>query len=153
MKWLRDLSILALLIALARPASAADETSGPAALTKAAYRTAMAHFGFDQASIKLQQDRLTLDLYGRLLKKVNEPVPKGDAPDIEGDVFLDSQDVPTQYEVGEAVIDGTKAKVKVTLHWDKEKRQYSVLLTQINGAWKIYDIVYGKDGTLTDLLK
>jgi hypothetical protein len=153
MKWLRDLSILTLVIAFILPVSAADETSGPTAVTKAAYRTAMAHFGFDAASVKLQQDRLTLDLYGRLLKKINQPVPQGDAPDIEGDLFLDCQDVPSQYEVGEAVIDGTKAKVKVTVHWDKEKRQYSVLLTQINGAWKIYDIVYGKDGTLTDLLK
>jgi hypothetical protein len=153
MKWLRNLSVLASLIVFTSHVSAAGETSGPAAVTKAAYRTAMAHFGFDQASVKLQQDRLTLDLYGRLLKKINEPVPQGDAPDIEGDVFLDCQDVPTQYEVGEAAIDGTKAKVKVTLHWDKEKREYSVLLTQINGAWKIYDIVYGKDGTLSDLLK
>jgi hypothetical protein len=153
MKWLRDLPIVALLVAFALPVSAADETSGPAAVTKAAYRTAMDHFGFDSASVKLQQDRLTIDLYGRLLKKINEPTPKGDAPDIEGDVFLDCQDVPTKYEVGDAVIDGTKAKVKVTLYWDKEKRQYAVLLTQINGAWKIYDINYGQDGTLTDLLK
>jgi len=153
MKWLRDLPILALFIAFALPVSAADETSSPAAVTKAAYRTAMDHFGFDPASVKVQQDRLTLDLYGRLLKKANEPTPKGDAPDIEGDVFLDSQDVPTKYEIGEATVDGTKAQVKVTLRWDKETRHYSVLLTQINGAWKIYDIIYGTDGTLTDLLK
>jgi hypothetical protein len=153
MKWLINLPFLALLVAFVSTALAAAEVTGPAAITKGAYHTAMAHFGFDAASVKLQQDRLTLDLYGRLLKKVNEPVPAGDAPDIEGDVFLDCQDVPTKYEVGDAVIDGTKARVKVTLHWDNDKRQYVVLLTQINGVWKIYDINFGKDGTLTDLLK
>jgi hypothetical protein len=155
MKWLRDsrLPVLALLIALASNVSAADEAGGPAAVTKATYRTALDHFGFDPAAVKAQQDHLTLDLYGRLLKKANEPTSPGDAPDIDGDVFLDSQDVPTKWEVGEATVEGTKAKVKVTLEWDKEKRHYSVLLAQINGAWKIYDIVYDKDGTLTDLLK
>jgi hypothetical protein len=155
MKWLRGFltPALALSIALISNATAADKASGPAAVTKAAYRTALDHFGFDPAAVKAQQDHLTLDLYGRLLKKANEPTQPGDAGDIDGDVFLDSQDVPTKWEVGEAAIDGTKAKVKVTLQWDKEKRHYSVLLAQINGAWKIYDIVYDHDGSLTDLLK
>jgi hypothetical protein len=155
MKWLRDFLVptLALVIVFSSVASAADDASGPAAVTRAAYRTALAHFGFDPAAVKAQQGRLTPDLYARLLKKANQPTPPGDAPDIEGDVFLDSQDVPTKWEVGEAAVDGTKAKVRVTLQWDKEKRHYSVLLAQVDGAWKIYDIVYGTDGKLTDLLK
>jgi len=84
---------------------------------------------------------------------VNQPVPKGDAPDIEGDVFLNAQDVPDKFEVGQATIDKDNAKVDVTLRWSKEKRHYTVLLKQVSGAWKVYDVNYGSDGTLTALLK
>jgi hypothetical protein len=84
---------------------------------------------------------------------VNQPVPKGDIPDIDGDVFLDSQELPDKLEVGKSSINQTKAKVEVTLTWGTDISHYTVLLTQIDGTWKVYDIDYGKDGTLTALLK
>ena len=44
--------------------------------------------------------------------------------------------------------------ITVTLTWSpSEQRSYRVLLQQINGAWKVYDIDFGKDGLLTDQLK
>ena len=85
-------------------------------------------------------------------KKLNQPVAKGDAPDIEGDLFLGCQEPPSKFEVGEISVDGTKAKVEVTLIWPGEKRQYTVLLEQVQGTWRVYDVDYGKDGKLTDLL-
>jgi len=40
----------------------------------------------------------------------------------------------------------------VILIWPSEKRHLTVLLTQLKGAWKVYDVIYDKDGKLTDLL-
>ena len=155
MKLFRCLLLLLLLAstALIQNAVAAPAADSPAAVVQALYRSALDQLGFTPESIKSKREWLTPDLYSRLLKKVNEPVPKGDAPDIEGDVFLDCQDPPNKFEVGTASIDQTKAKVEVTLLWPEEKRHYMVLLTQVNGTWKVYDIDYGKDGKLSDLLK
>ena len=158
MKSLRWLILLALLesIALLSGARAASETKNPVGVVQGLYHSASIHFGFTPDTIKSNRQWLTPELYSRLWKKVNEPTPKGDAPDIEGDVFLDCQDPPNQVVVGKASIDQTKARVDVTLIWagaSGEKRHYSAFLKQIDGAWKVYDIDYGKDGKLTDLLK
>ncbi len=160
MKPLRWLLMLVLLesIALLSGARAASETDSPAAVVQALYHSAFIHFGFTPDTVKSSRPWLTPRLYSRLWKKVNEPTPKGDAPDIEGDVFLDCQDPPDKLVVGKTSIDQAKAKAKVevTLNWgggSGEKRHYSALLKQIDGAWKVDDIDYGKDGKLTDLLK
>lgn len=125
----------------------------PAKVTKAAYRAAMANFGFSPESLAAEKKWLAPELYAGLLKKANQPVPKGDAPDIEGDVLLGCQDPPTSFTVGSATQDAAQAKVPVTLTWPTESRHYVVLLKQVDGAWKIDEVDYGKDGKLTDLLK
>ncbi len=134
---------------------AAPPVDDPAAVTKAAYKTAMAHFGFDAEIIRHQKPYLAPDLYAALLKKANQPTPKGDAPDIEGDVILNAQDIPDKYLVGPATITGTHATVPVDLNWGTEKRHYLVHLAQQkpSAPWKITDIDYDKDGKLSDLLK
>jgi hypothetical protein len=124
----------------------------PTEVVQALYRHEITHFGFDPDIVKAAKPWLTPGLYARLWKKANEPVPKGDAPDIEGDVFLNCQDDPTRFDVEPAVIDGDKARVEVRIYFSDEKRLCTVLLKQINGAWKVSDVDYGKDGKLTDLL-
>jgi hypothetical protein len=157
MKPLRRFLPLILLptLALFSTARAAAETDSPVETVKAIYHTAYAHFGFDADIVKTYKPWLTPDLYSRLLKKANQPVAKGDAPDIEGDVIFDAQDVPNKYVVGKATTDSTKAKVDVSLTYSGEpdKRHFTVQLQQIDGAWKVSDIDYGKDGKLSDLLK
>ncbi len=127
--------------------------SDPRTVTKEAYATALQHFGFSPEIVRAQKPYLAPALYAALLKKANQPVPKGDAPDVEGDLLFDSQDQPDRFGVWPAAIGGNKATVPVTLAWGSEKRRYVVQLVQIDGAWKITDIDYGKDGKLTDLLK
>src|ERR1700733_3460744 len=148
-RWLVVLSLLASIVSL-QNAAAAPTPEDPATVTKALYKSDLRDPGFTPDIVKACRPWLTADLYSRLLKKANQPAPKGDAPEIEGDVFLNAQDVPDKLEVGHATIDHDKAKVDVKLVWGNEKRQYTVLLKQVGGAWKIYDIVYGgKDGNLT----
>jgi len=151
-RWLVVLSFWALILSI-QNASAAPTIDDPATVTKALYQSVLHDMGFTPDTVKASRPWLTPDLYSRLWKKVNQPVPKGDAPDIEGDVFLDCQDPPDKFEVGHATIDQANAKVDVTLFWPKEKRHYIVLLKQLSGAWKVCDVNYGSDGTLTALLK
>jgi hypothetical protein len=152
MKFHRLWIVALLLVSLSALRAATADSDTPATVVKALYRSSLDHFGFSPESVKAAKPFVTPDLYARMLKKVNEPTPKGDAPDIEGDLFLNAQDVPTKWEVGDSSITAAKAEVKVNLHWDSEKRQYTVLLKQVDGAWKVYDVDYGKDGKLSDLL-
>ncbi len=152
MAWALALSLL-LAFVISSNVSAATAADSPSDVTNALLHTALKHFGMDATNLKLEKQWLTPDLYARLVKKANEPVAKGDAPDIEGDVFLNSQEDPTSISVGKAEIDHDKATVEVTLKFDQEKVKYDVLLKQIDGAWKVYDVDYRKDGKLTDLLK
>jgi hypothetical protein len=158
MKPLRWFLVLVLLESAAwlSGARAASEAGSPAAVVNALYHSAFIHFGFTADTIKANRPWLAPELYARLLKKVNEPTPKGDAPDIEGDVILDCQDLPNKFVVGKTSIDQAQAKVGVTLVWAgdaAENRHYSVLLKRIDGSWRVYDINYGQDGKLTGLLK
>jgi Protein of unknown function (DUF3828) len=141
-----------LLISISGLRAAAPEADSPATVVRALYRSSIDHFGFSPESVKLTKPWVTPELYARMWKKVNVPTPKDDVPAIDGDLFLNAQDVPTKWEVGDASITSTKAKVIVTLHWDSEKRPYTVLLKQVDGAWKVYEVDFGKDGKLTDLL-
>ena len=131
---------------------AAPEADSPATVVKALYRSSLDHFGFSPESVKLTKPWVTPELYARMWKKANVPTPKDDVPAIDGDLFLNAQDVPTKWEIGDSSVTPTSAKVNVILHWDSEKRQYTVLLKQVDGAWKVYDVDFGKDGKLTDLL-
>jgi hypothetical protein len=153
---MKRLAALLLLLATTLPALRAETpvATDPASVTKAAYATAMAHFGFTAETLRHEKPYLAADLYAALLKKANQPTPKGDAPDIEGDVILNSQDLPNKYSVDPATISGPRATVPVTLVWGTENRRYLVYLTQLkSGSWKIADIDYGKDEKLSDLLK
>jgi hypothetical protein len=132
----------------ARAATDAD----PAATVQSLYKEAMGHFGFSPESVKVEKPYVTPALYARLRKDANKPVPKGDAPDIEGDIFLNSQEMPTGFDVGSSSIQGGKATVQVSVHIPGDNRHYTVLLEKIGGAWKVSNVDFGKDGKLTDQL-
>ncbi len=155
MKFIRCRFVTLLLIALcsALPVMAAPATDSPDVVVQGLYHSSLEHFtGFTPDSVKLAKPWVTPQLYRRLWKKVNEPQPKDAAPDIEGDIFLGCQEPPTKFVVGKPSIQQTQAKVDIALFWSGEKRHYTVMLEQVNGAWKVYDVHYGKDGNLTDLL-
>jgi hypothetical protein len=124
-----------------------------AATVQELYQYAHTHFGCDPDSVKGERRWLTPELYARLWKKVNEPVPKGDAPDIEGDVFLNSQEPLDRFFVFKPAVNGDTARVRVNTILPGETRHVTVMLIKIDGAWKVRDVDYGQDGKLSDLLK
>src|SRR5450631_2793565 len=97
MQFHRRWIVALLLVSIPALRAATAETDSPAAAVKALYRSSLGHFGFSPESVKAAEPFVTPELYARMLKKVNAPTPKGDTPDIEGDLFLDAQDVPTKW--------------------------------------------------------
>lgn len=132
------------------PAPAADKPApDPAQTVQSFYAYHFKHdMGFGAPEIKARKAWLAPKLYALITKALNKPVPKGDAPDIDGDIFTDSQDTPNSFLVGKATLDKETAKVDVTFIWSGEKRHVTVILTQVEKAWLIVDIDYGSHRSL-----
>lgn len=148
--------LLAALLFLNVPlASAAEKADAdPAQTVKSFYDFHFKHgMGFGPAEMKARKAWLTPQLYALITTVLKKPVPKGDAPDIEGDIFTDSQDTPTGFHVGKATLDKGTAKVEVSLNWSHEKRQITVILAQVEHAWLIQDIEYGDHRLMTTDLR
>lgn len=147
-------ALLVLFSMMLLPARAESAAVTPADVTQKVYQISLDNLeGFSLKSIESQKPWLTDELYSRIEKKLNQPKSKDEAPKIEGDIFLDCQEPPATFKVGSSTIKSTDAKVEVTLIWPSEERHLNVLLKQVGGAWKINDVVYDKDGRLSDLLK
>lgn len=76
-------------------------------------------------------------LSDRFVAEVDEQLDA--AEHILGDPFLMAQDVPVKVELGEAVIEGTEAKVAVEMYWggNPVPSERIVSLVQIGGQWHI----------------
>jgi hypothetical protein len=156
MKWFPCIIALFLVGTFAAIQKAsAEPAESPEAVTQGLYHHVMKNPGLSVDIIKGTRPWLTPDLYAKLLKKAKVPTQPGDAGAIDCDVFLSAQDIPIKLDFSKASIDGAKAKVSVDLTWSADdKRHYVVLLTQVQGAWKVSDVEYdNKEGNLTDLLK
>lgn len=145
----------ALLSILAIPSLAAEKAGAdPAQTVQSFYAYHFKHdMGFGAPQVKARRAWLAPKLYTLIMKVLAKPVPKGDAPDIDGDIFTDSQDTPTSFQVGKTTVDKETAKVDVTFIWTGEKRHVTVILTQIEKAWLIADIDYGSHRSLTKELQ
>jgi hypothetical protein len=148
-RWFLILVLSAATLQFARASSESD----PAAVVRALYKLDIKKGGFDATTVKSEHAYLAPDIYARLMKILSQPVAPGDEGPIDEDLILNAQDDPTQYSVGKATMEQGTAKVPVDLAWDSEKLHYTVFLKQFDGAWKVTQIDYGKDGKLTDFLK
>ena len=144
------LFIVALLSILAVPSPAADNSrTDPVQTVQSFYDYHFKHdMGFGEPEMKARKAWLSPELYALITKALKKPVPKGDAPDIEGDIFTDSQEYPTAFHVGKAIVKKETAKVEVTFSWSREKRQVTLILAQVEHLWRIVDIDYGDHRSL-----
>ena len=115
------------------------------------------HFPDNVKTMKANQRLFTPGLYAMLLAEFSKPVPAGDAPDIDWDVFTDAQDIPDGFSVGKARIENGIAKVEVSLLWSpkfsKRKSSVTVILTPVDHEWKIKDFHYRDHKNLTAILR
>ena len=145
------LSIVASVPALAAP-SPGDLAAAKAAVQQF-YDFHLAHdMGFTTANLKARERFLDPELHALLAKKLAEPVPDDEVPDIDGDPFTDAQDTPTSFTVGDAAARGELVDVRVTFRWSEtESRELTVALAKGSSGWGISDVLYGEGGGLRKL--
>jgi hypothetical protein len=79
----------------------------------------------------------------------NEQRPEGEMGAIDADPLYDAQDTQIKkFNVGKAVIDGSKATVTVTFENFGEKKKLQYMMVREGDAWKISDIKYPGGHTL-----
>ncbi len=137
----------------AQPAAAANEAAAAQAvvqgLLQAHFKTDM---GFTPASVAAKAERLTPDLQRRLLKQLAKPVPADEVPDIDGDPFTNSQDLPTRFQLEPAKLRGAQAEVTVRFSGHGMNQRVRYLLQRVDGQWRIDDLRYADGSTLRQLL-
>ncbi|HKP85625.1 MAG TPA: hypothetical protein VJZ26_06000 [Blastocatellia bacterium] len=155
----------AILLALIPPASfgqkPASSSPDAAATVKAFYTFHFQHkCDFSLPGLKLRHRWLDDALYKLMMAELKKPVKQDEVPDLDGDPFTNSQDPPNSFRVGETKQDDNNASVVVFFLWkDKNKvvdqRRVEVKLTKLANAWKISNVISGKeeDDDLLRLLK
>ncbi|MFN8581139.1 MAG: DUF3828 domain-containing protein [Gemmatimonadaceae bacterium] len=120
----------------------------------ALYASHFAHdMGFSRRSIARKRRFLSPSLARLVEVYFRRPVPKGDAPPIDGDPFTDTQEYPSSFRVGEAVSDTVTASVPVTMSVGAEQRTVRVMLKRAAGAWRVDDLAYEDGSTFRKLLR
>lgn len=111
-----------------------------------------AHFagdmGFDAAKVATKRQYLSSALFALMKKYFAKPVPNGDAPDIDGDPFTNSQDYPARFSVGTAVTTANSSTVRVKFSDAHSAQNVTYLLTKDAGTWRVDDVRYDDNSTL-----
>lgn len=108
------------------------------------------NMGFDSTTFLAKRQYLSAGLISAARKYFAKPVPKGDAPDIDGDPFTDSQEYPTRFSVGAAAVTGNTAKIPVKFSDAFVTKTITYSMAMENGTWRIDDLRY-EGGTLRAL--
>jgi hypothetical protein len=141
--------------AIVRPAMAADPAA--TAFVQAIYAT---YIGKDAKGVALDKDATIRryfepSLAALMIKDAHDAARKGDAPNLDGDPFIDAQDWDIKnFDI--AVSDDSADKATATVKFvNVDKPQTVVLaLIKLKDGWRIHDITWQHDGkpeTLRDL--
>lgn len=134
------LSLLLTLSACSLIAPATPDLD-PAAVTEAFYRWYIGYPGNAAADGAYQGSPYLAQSYIERIDALRTAETRGGA-----DPFLLAQDVPARFEVGEAVIDGDRASVTLSLYWagNEIPTVRHVWLEILDGAWRIVGVGEGR---------
>ena len=108
--------------------------------------------GFTPASAARKAEWLTTDLRKHITAGFAKPTPPGDAPDIDGDPFTNSQDPPNRFKVEAARVKGARAEVPVRFSGNGNSQRVRFVLRLEQGTWRIDDLAYADGSSLRGLL-
>lgn len=108
-----------------------------------------AHFAgpmeFVPASVEAKRAWLSAGLRARMEAYFAKAVPANEPPLINGDPFTDSQEYPTRFSVGAAVVENDRATVAVRFADAHRERMVRYRLVRAEGVWRVDDLNY-EDG-------
>jgi hypothetical protein len=108
--------------------------------------------GFTPASVARKAEWLTAGLQQRIAAGFAKPTPPGDAPDIDGDPFTNSQDPPSRFKVEAARVQADRAEVPVRFSGNGDSQRVRFILRLEQGAWRVDDVAYADGSSLRRLL-
>jgi hypothetical protein len=151
--------LLFALLLLVIPGSvlAADGKAANAQTPRAVVQQLFAdHFmhdmGFTTASVARKRAWMTQGLNQEIDAYFQRPMPKDEPPVIDGDPFTNTQEYPTTFQVGDAVMDGAKANVPVVMTIGPARRTVKAQTVRQGTGWLIDDLVYEDGSTFRALL-
>jgi hypothetical protein len=108
--------------------------------------------GFTPSSVARKAEWLTADLQKHIAAGFAKPTPPGDAPDIDGDPFTNSQDPPNRFKVEAARITDMRAEVPVRFSGNGHSQRVHFVLRLEQGTWRVDDLAYADGSRLRQLL-
>jgi hypothetical protein len=108
---------------------------------------------FQKASVAQKRAMITDALQREINAYFARPFPKDEPPPINGDPFTNSQEYPTSFVLGKAVIQGASAEV-ATRFSDGVRTRVVVFRMQRGGSsWRLDDLKYEDGSTFRQLLR
>jgi hypothetical protein len=150
--------MLIALLLLLMPAGAFAAESKAANAPRATVQQLFAdHFmhdmGFTRDTVARKRNWLTSGLNQEIDAYFRRPFPADEPPPINGDPFTNTQEYPSAFQVGEAVMDAGKANVPVVMTIGPERRTVRAHVVRQGTGWLVDDLVYADGSTFRALLK
>ena len=148
--------LLFMFLLLVIPVSvlAADNAQAPRATVQQLFAD---HFkndmGFTRDTVARKRNWLTPGLNQEIDTYFRQPFPADEPPPINGDPFTNTQEYPSAFQVGEAVMDAGKANVPVVMTIGPQRRTVRAQVVRQGTGWLVDDLIYEDGSTFRALLK
>ena len=109
--------------------------------------------GFTRDTVARKRNWLTPGLNQEIDTYFRQPFPADEPPPINGDPFTNTQEYPTTFQVGEAVMDGVRANVPVVMTIGPTRRTVRAQVVRQGSGWLVDDLIYEDGSTFRALLK
>jgi|RhiMethySRZTD1v2_1073278.scaffolds.fasta_scaffold430669_3 hypothetical protein len=150
---MRLLFALFLLVMPATVLAADNAQQPPRAVVQQLFADHFMHdMGFTQASVARKRAWMTPGLNQEIDAYMRRPQPKDEPPVIDGDPFTNTQEYPSAFQVGDAVMDGAKANVPVVMTIGPTRRTVRAQAVRQGAGWLIDDLIYEDGSTFRALL-
>lgn len=113
----------------------------------------MHDMGFTRETVARKGNWLTPGLNQEIDTHFRQPFPADEPPPINGDPFTNTQEYPSAFQVGEAVMDGARANVPVVMTIGPERRTVRAQVVRQGSGWLVDDLIYPDNSTFRALLK
>lgn len=131
----------------------AASATGPEAVVQRLLAQHMTRdMGFTAGSVQPKRQFLSPALGALIAAYFERAVPEDEPPPISGDPITNSQEYPSRFTLGRAVIRGASARVPVVFSDGSRQRPVEVLLRRAGGRWLVDDLRYEDGSTFRELL-
>ena len=152
---MRLLFALLLLVMPAAVLAADNAQQTPRATVQQLFADHFMHdMGFTRDTVARKRNWLTPGLNQEIDAYMRRPFHRAmSRPPINGDPFTNTQEYPSAFQVGEAVMDAGKANVPVVMTIGPTRRTVRAQVVRQGPGWLVDDLIYEDGSTFRALLK